>query len=118
MATLIADKSSFGFLLSRFKDSLSEARGRREAGTGRRVVARNCEDRLRRASLCRRPQRRAKMGTSSAGPLTDLLRQVSRSFYLTMRVLPAAIRPQVSLAYLLARTSDTLADTQRSEERR
>jgi farnesyl-diphosphate farnesyltransferase len=52
------------------------------------------------------------MGTSSAGPLTDLLRQVSRSFYLTMRVLPAAIRPQVSLAYLLARTSDTLADTQ------
>ena len=28
------------------------------------------------------------------------------------RVLPAAIRPQISLAYLLARTTDTIADTQ------
>jgi len=43
--------------------------------------------------------------------LTDLLRRVSRSFYLTMRVLPGDIRPQISLAYLLARTSDTIADT-------
>ena len=51
------------------------------------------------------------MGGSSAGLLTDLLSQVSRSFYLTMRALPAAIRPQVSLAYLLARTTDTVADT-------
>src|SRR5437660_11859217 len=52
------------------------------------------------------------MGDSSSGLLTDLLKQVSRSFYLTMRVLPAAIRPQVGLAYLLARTTDTIADTQ------
>ena len=51
------------------------------------------------------------MGDSSAGLLTDLLSQVSRSFYLTMRALPAGIRPQVSLAYLLARTTDTVADT-------
>jgi farnesyl-diphosphate farnesyltransferase len=36
---------------------------------------------------------------------------VSRSFYLTLRVLPAEIRPQISLAYLLARASDTIADT-------
>lgn len=43
--------------------------------------------------------------------LTDLLRSVSRSFYLTMRVLPGDIRPQISLAYLLARASDTIADT-------
>lgn len=43
--------------------------------------------------------------------LTTLLRDVSRSFYLTMRVLPRAIRPQISLAYLLARTTDTIADT-------
>jgi len=42
---------------------------------------------------------------------TDLLRQVSRSFYLTLRVLPGAIRPQVGLAYLLARATDTIADT-------
>jgi farnesyl-diphosphate farnesyltransferase len=44
--------------------------------------------------------------------LNSLLRDVSRSFYLTLRVLPAAIRPQISLAYLLARTTDTIADTE------
>lgn len=44
--------------------------------------------------------------------LTRLLRDVSRSFYLTLRVLPAAVRPQLGLAYLLARTADTIADTQ------
>ncbi|MGO9246519.1 MAG: phytoene/squalene synthase family protein [Verrucomicrobiia bacterium] len=40
-----------------------------------------------------------------------LLRDVSRSFYLTLRVLPREIRPQISLAYLLARATDTIADT-------
>jgi farnesyl-diphosphate farnesyltransferase len=44
-------------------------------------------------------------------PLTDLLQATSRSFYLTLRVLPAAVRPQIGLAYLLARTTDTIADT-------
>jgi farnesyl-diphosphate farnesyltransferase len=43
--------------------------------------------------------------------LTDLLRDVSRSFYLTLRVLPRSVRPQIGLAYLLARTTDTIADT-------
>ena len=43
--------------------------------------------------------------------LTSLLREVSRSFYLTLRVLPAGVRPQISLAYLLARATDTIADT-------
>ena len=43
--------------------------------------------------------------------LGPVLKQVSRSFYLTLRVLPAEIRPQISLAYLLARASDTVADT-------
>lgn len=43
--------------------------------------------------------------------LTTLLRDVSRSFYLTLRVLPASIRPQIGLAYLLARATDTIADT-------
>ena len=47
----------------------------------------------------------------TAGLLTDLLRQVSRSFYLTVRILPGQIRPQIGLAYLLARTTDTIADT-------
>src|SRR5580692_10459524 len=41
----------------------------------------------------------------------DLLRATSRSFYLTLRMLPGAIRPQIGLAYLLARTADTIADT-------
>lgn len=44
--------------------------------------------------------------------LTTLLRDVSRSFYLTMRMLPAAVRRQISIAYLLARTTDTIADTE------
>jgi farnesyl-diphosphate farnesyltransferase len=44
--------------------------------------------------------------------LTDVLRNVSRSFYLTLRVLPGSIRPQIGLAYLLARATDTVADTQ------
>lgn len=42
----------------------------------------------------------------------DLLRATSRSFYLTLRVLPRAIRSQIGLAYLLARTADTIADTE------
>ncbi|MGH7971175.1 MAG: phytoene/squalene synthase family protein, partial [Limisphaerales bacterium] len=44
--------------------------------------------------------------------LFSLLRESSRSFYLTLRVLPGRIRPQIGLAYLLARTSDTIADTE------
>jgi len=44
--------------------------------------------------------------------LKHLLRDVSRSFYLTLRVLPGAIRPQIGLAYLLARATDTIADTE------
>ena len=43
--------------------------------------------------------------------LTSLLKDVSRSFYRTLRVLPAKIRTQISLAYLLARLTDTVADT-------
>lgn len=43
--------------------------------------------------------------------LNQLLRETSRSFHLTLRVLPARIRPQIGLAYLLARASDTIADT-------
>ena len=44
--------------------------------------------------------------------LTSLLRDVSRSFYLTLRVLPLSIRWQIGLAYLLARTTDSIADTE------
>jgi farnesyl-diphosphate farnesyltransferase len=42
---------------------------------------------------------------------TALLRQVSRSFYLSLAVLPRSVRPTIGLAYLFARASDTIADT-------
>jgi farnesyl-diphosphate farnesyltransferase len=44
---------------------------------------------------------------------TAILRSVSRSFYLSIRFLPAPLREPVALAYLLARTTDTVADTAR-----
>src|SRR3954451_24890011 len=40
-----------------------------------------------------------------------ILRSVSRSFYLSLRFLPKALRDPLSLAYLLARATDTIADT-------
>ncbi|OLC13660.1 MAG: hypothetical protein AUH29_12630 [Candidatus Rokubacteria bacterium 13_1_40CM_69_27] len=43
--------------------------------------------------------------------LGDLLRQVSRSFYLSLAILPARLREPIGLAYLLARAADTVADT-------
>lgn len=55
--------------------------------------------------------RNAGDGMDTSGLLTNLLRDVSRSFYQTLRVLPSAIRAQVGLAYLLARATDTIADT-------
>jgi len=44
---------------------------------------------------------------------TSVLRSVSRSIYLSIRLLPAELRQSVALAYLLARTTDTVADTAR-----
>jgi len=44
--------------------------------------------------------------------LSGTLRDVSRSFYLTLRVLPGKARVPIGLAYLLARTTDTIADTE------
>lgn len=41
----------------------------------------------------------------------DLLKSVSRSFYLSMAWLPEEMRPGISLAYLLARATDSVADT-------
>lgn len=43
--------------------------------------------------------------------IRHLLRGVSRSFGLSIQLLPAALREPVGLAYLLARTTDTIADT-------
>ena len=41
----------------------------------------------------------------------EVLRRTSRSFHLTIRMLPRAMRDDIALAYLLARATDTLADT-------
>src|SRR5438477_3277383 len=43
--------------------------------------------------------------------LLRMLRDVSRSFYLSLRLLPRRLREPIGLAYLLARATDTLADT-------
>lgn len=40
-----------------------------------------------------------------------ILKSVSRSFYLTIRFLPRPLREPIGLAYLLARATDTIADT-------
>ncbi len=40
----------------------------------------------------------------------ELLQSVSRSFYLTITLLPESLRAPISLGYLLARTMDTIAD--------
>lgn len=46
---------------------------------------------------------------SNAG--TEILKGVSRSFYLSLRLLPRSMRDAAGLGYLLARSSDTIADT-------
>jgi farnesyl-diphosphate farnesyltransferase len=46
------------------------------------------------------------------GPLDPtLLKQVSRSFYLSVRMLPPCLQMPIGIAYLLARASDTIADS-------
>jgi farnesyl-diphosphate farnesyltransferase len=45
-----------------------------------------------------------------------LLASVSRSFYLSIRLLPANLRAPIGLAYLLARASDTIADSTEAPE--
>src|SRR3954452_17941465 len=42
---------------------------------------------------------------------TAVLRSVARSFYLSIRSLPAPLRQPITLAYLLARTCDMVAHT-------
>jgi farnesyl-diphosphate farnesyltransferase len=48
---------------------------------------------------------------SGEGELFTLLKGVSRSFYISVRFLPRRIRGAIALGYLLARASDTIADT-------
>ena len=64
-----------------------------------------------------RPNQKAASVRSNASSRRRLcgtvLRSVSRSFYLSIRFLPTPLREPVALAYLLARTTDTVADTAR-----
>jgi farnesyl-diphosphate farnesyltransferase len=50
---------------------------------------------------------------SNEAELLALLKGVSRSFYISVRFLPPRIRLTIALGYLLARASDTIADTNR-----
>ena len=43
-------------------------------------------------------QERIILSGQMTGALNDLLKATSRSFYLTLRVLPAALRPQIGVA--------------------
>lgn len=68
-----------------------------------------------RLRLAKRPPVCLPCGTMSRDgrspePWTALLKEVSRSFYLTLRVLPVEVRRPIGLAYLLARSTDTIAD--------
>jgi farnesyl-diphosphate farnesyltransferase len=56
---------------------------------------------------------RARPSFSTQALGRTILRSVSRSFYLSIRFLPQQLREPIALAYLLARTTDTVADTTR-----
>ncbi|MCA9461959.1 MAG: squalene/phytoene synthase family protein [Nitrospira sp.] len=51
------------------------------------------------------------LSTTDQWLFRTILKRVSRSFYLTIAVLPSPVRTQIGLAYLLARAADTLADS-------
>ena len=51
------------------------------------------------------------MGGLINNEIDTLLKDTSRSFFVTLEMLPKKIRRQVGLLYLLARVADTIADT-------
>lgn len=55
------------------------------------------------------------MSKLSDSELLFLLKSVSRSFYLSIRFLPERIRAPIAVGYLIARASDSIADTNRLE---
>ena len=52
------------------------------------------------------------MGKVNSDLFGEILKGVSRTFYLSLMVLPKELRRPVGLAYLFARAADTIADTQ------
>jgi farnesyl-diphosphate farnesyltransferase len=55
---------------------------------------------------------RLPISTTGSEPLDALLVDVSRSFYLSLAVLPSGLRRPLSTAYLVARAADSIADTE------
>lgn len=51
------------------------------------------------------------MGKAESELLGEILKRVSRTFFLSLKVLPKDLRRPVGLAYLFARAADTIADT-------
>ncbi len=47
--------------------------------------------------------------------IDTLLEETSRSFFLTLKVLPSRVRSQIGLLYLLARIADTVADSEEGD---
>src|SRR5437870_2396476 len=60
---------------------------------------------------CRLQQMSVSASASTRRLQGTILRSVSRSFYLSIRFLPTHLREPIALAYLLARITDTVADT-------
>lgn len=56
-------------------------------------------------------QGRRKNRPEEAVLIRNILKKVSRSFYLSLIVLPRPVRGQMGLAYLFCRAADTIADT-------
>src|SRR5262249_6404901 len=57
------------------------------------------------------PEERCSMQPPSLDRLNGILKHVSRSFYLSLKILPRSLRCPIGLAYLFARAADTIADT-------
>lgn len=58
-----------------------------------------------------RDMTRKRLDSERSVTLRHILRRVSRSFYLSLIVLPKPVREQIGLAYLFCRAADTIADT-------
>jgi farnesyl-diphosphate farnesyltransferase len=82
---------------------------RREPGTGRR--AGSGAPSAAPAPRAETPAEVAPAADSGEDLGGELLAAVSRSFSLTIRLLPEALRAPISAGYLLARALDTIADT-------
>lgn len=57
------------------------------------------------------PQSLSSNSMSAENRYSEILKETSRAFYLSLAILPAGAREPLSLAYLLARAADTVADS-------